>query len=52
MLAADRTVENKNPGLEALKAKGAAITSTEMALFEMLRVAMGPEFKRILNIVK
>jgi hypothetical protein len=31
---------------------GAALTSTEMALFELLRVAEGSPFKQIAKIVK
>jgi nicotinamidase-related amidase len=47
-----RTTENKRVGLEQVKACGAALTSTEMALFELLRVAEGPQFKEIAKIVK
>jgi hypothetical protein len=31
---------------------GAKITSVEMAFFEMLRVAEGPQFKAIIELVK
>lgn len=47
-----RTAENKHIGLERIKAAGAAITSTEMALFELLRVAKGDKFRAIAKIVK
>ncbi len=47
-----RTLENKQLGLERLKEAGMVVTSTEMALFELLRVAEGPQFKAILDIVK
>ncbi|MFO7707701.1 MAG: hydrolase [Desulfobacterales bacterium] len=47
-----RTPENKTIGLEKCRAAGAAITSVETALFELLRVAEGPVFKEILSIVK
>ncbi len=47
-----RTPDNKLIGLERLKQGGMVLTSTEMVLFELLRVAEGPEFKAILNIVK
>ena len=47
-----RTEENKQIGLSRIKDAGAALTSTEMALFEMLKVAKGAQFKEILNIVK
>jgi len=55
-LAADavssRSIENKQVGIEAMRDLGAGITSVEMAFFEMLRVAEGEEFKKIINIVK
>lgn len=47
-----RTESNKRLGLERMKALGAGITSTEMALFELLRVAEGDKFKAILKSVK
>ncbi len=47
-----RTAENKHIGLERMKTAGAALTGVEMALFELLRVAEGPQFKEIAKIVK
>lgn len=47
-----RTPENKRIGLEKCRTAGAAITSVETALFELLKVAEGPVFKEILKIVK
>ena len=47
-----RTAENRQIGLERMKEAGATLTSTEMALFELLRVAEGPQFKEITKIVK
>lgn len=47
-----RTLENKQLGLERMKEAGAMLTSTEMALFELLRVAEGPKFKAISQLVK
>lgn len=47
-----RTAENRQLGLERMKEAGARLTSTEMALFELLRVAEGPKFKEINRIVK
>jgi nicotinamidase-related amidase len=47
-----RTLSNKQIGLDKMRAAGAAVTSVETALFELLRVAEGPLFKQILNIVK
>jgi nicotinamidase-related amidase len=47
-----RTPQNKQIGLDKMRAAGAAITSVEMALFELLKVAEGPVFKEILKVVK
>ena len=47
-----RTVENKKIGLEKMRSAGANITSTEMALFELLKVARGEVFKEISRIVR
>ena len=49
---ASRTADNKAIGLEKMKSAGANVTSTEMALYELLQVADGLQFKRILKIVK
>jgi len=49
---ASRTPENKAVGLERCRELGASITSTETALFELLRVAEGDKFKQILKVVK
>ena len=47
-----RTVENRKIGLEKMRSAGASITSTEMALFELLKVAQGEAFKEISRIVR
>jgi len=47
-----RTLENKALGLERCKELGASLTSTETALFELLRVAEGDQFKQMLKVVK
>ena len=47
-----RTVENRQIGLEKMREAGAPLTSTETALFELLRVAEGAKFKEILAIVR
>ena len=47
-----RTPENKRIGLDKMRAAGAAVTSVETALFELLKLAEGPLFKEILKIVK
>ena len=47
-----RTLENKQIALQRMTNEGAKITSAEMALFELLRVAEGEKFKELLKIVK
>ncbi len=47
-----RTPANKEIGLEKMRDLGAKLTSTETALFELLRVAQGPQFKEISKLVK
>ena len=47
-----RTAENKQIGLERCRRAGAAVTSVEILLFELLKAAEGPLFKEILKIVK
>ncbi len=47
-----RTAENKQIGLEKSKDAGASLTSTETALFELLKIAKGDKFKEIIKIVK
>jgi nicotinamidase-related amidase len=47
-----RTEENRLLGIRCIEKAGASLTSTEMALFELLRVAEGERFKAISKIVK
>ncbi|MBN1991737.1 MAG: hydrolase [Anaerolineae bacterium] len=47
-----RTKQNRKIGLERMKEAEAKLTSTEMALFELLRVAEGDQFRQIARIVK
>ncbi len=47
-----RTPENRHLGLDKMARAGAGITSVEMALFELLRVAGTPQFKEIAKLVK
>jgi nicotinamidase-related amidase len=47
-----RTPANKETGLKKIEAAGAALTSVETALFELLRTADHPAFKDILALVK
>ena len=47
-----RTTENREIGLDRARQAGAGVTSVETALFELLRVAEGDRFQRLLKIVK
>jgi len=49
---ASRAVVNHRLALERMRDAGAAVVSTEMALFELLEQAGTPEFKQILKLVK
>jgi len=49
---ASRESENKLVALFKMGAAGVSPTTTEMALFELLKVAKGDKFKQISNIVK
>ena len=46
-----RNVENKEIGLQRMRDSGVSLTSVETALFELLKVAEGEQFKEILKIV-
>jgi nicotinamidase-related amidase len=47
-----RTPENRELGLAKMERAGAILTSTEMALFELLGRAGTPEFKAVQELVK
>jgi len=47
-----RIIENKEIGLEKCKSTGAQITSVETVLFELLEVAEGDRFKKILDVIR
>lgn len=47
-----RTALNRRLGLEKMEGSGAVVTSTEMALFELVERAGTPEFKTIQKLVK
>jgi isochorismate hydrolase len=47
-----RTEQNRQTALARLAADGAHISSTEMALFELLRTSKHPKFKDIARLVK
>nr|WP_319392524.1 hydrolase [uncultured Desulfobacter sp.] len=47
-----RTLENKEVGLQKMQNAGVGVTSVETALFELLKVAGGDQFRDIIRIVK
>ena len=47
-----RTALNRRLGLEKMEGSGAVVTSTEMALFEMVERAGTPEFKTIHGLIR
>ncbi|MBW2575402.1 MAG: hydrolase [Deltaproteobacteria bacterium] len=47
-----RNLENKEIGLQRMKDSGVSLTSVETALFELIKVAEGEQFKEIIKIVK
>jgi len=47
-----RTEENKQLGIRCIEKAGASLTSTEMAVFEIVHVAEGERFKAISKIIK
>jgi nicotinamidase-related amidase len=51
-VVSSRTAENREVALQRMRDEGAGITSTEMALFDLMKVAEGPKFKEVSKIVK
>lgn len=47
-----RTQSNKQLALLKMQKHGINLTSTEMAIFELLEIAQGPAFKQIIKIIK
>jgi len=47
-----RNLENKEIGLQRMKEFGVSLTSVETALFELVKVAEGEQFRDIIRIVK
>jgi nicotinamidase-related amidase len=47
-----RTLENKQIAINRLAAEGVKISSTEMVLFELLKTAEHPKFRRIAKLIK
>lgn len=47
-----RTLSNKEIGLQAMKAAGASLTSTEMVIFELQQKAEGDVFRQMIKLIK
>jgi nicotinamidase-related amidase len=47
-----RTKENYQAGLARIRQAGAVITTTEMVLYEMMKVAKTPEFDEVLKVLR
>ena len=47
-----RIPDNYFLGVERIKELGAKLTSVEMSLFEMLKVAEGDQFRQVIKIVR
>lgn len=47
-----RDIENKEIGLQKMRDSGVSLTTVETALFEILKVAEGEQFRKIIKILK
>ena len=47
-----RSLHNYQSGLQALRDAGCTVVSTETAVFELLKVATTPEFKKVASLIK
>ena len=47
-----RLVKNREIGIDKIQHCGGILTTAEMALFELMKVAEGPAFKQIIKIIK
>ena len=47
-----RVLANKQLAIDKMAAMGASLTSVEMALFELQKIAEGDEFRALIKIVK
>lgn len=47
-----RTEANRKLGIEKMRSLGASITSTEMALFELMETSKHPKFKEVISLIK
>lgn len=49
---ASRTAANREIGLDLMRSAGCVISSTETALFDMLKQASGPAFKQVSRLIR
>jgi nicotinamidase-related amidase len=47
-----RDIRNRDIALSRMQAEGAKLTSSEMAIYELLKTAENPKFKEILQVIK
>jgi nicotinamidase-related amidase len=47
-----RTIENKDTGIERLRREQVKISSTEMAIFEIVKTAEHPNFRKLAKLIK
>lgn len=47
-----RTESNRNIGIEKMRSLGASITSTEMALFDLMKTSKHPQFREVSALIK
>lgn len=47
-----RTEANRNIGIEKMRSLGASITSTEMALFDLMKTSKHPKFREVSHLIK
>ncbi len=47
-----RTAENKLTAIERMKTEGVKLTTAEMALFELMKIAEGDKFREMVKVVK
>ena len=51
-VVSSRSVRNREVALSRLQSEGAKLTVSEMALYELLGTAEGPQFKEMLKVIK
>lgn len=51
-VVSSRSAEDREIGLQRMREEGASLSSVEMVLFELMKVAEGPKFKEVSKVVK